>query len=181
MSQPPRIFLITNDGPRAALIFWCHMGNLPPGIVIVDDPWKFAAVPNGSKCRAFWFGNADVTQAWETLWWERKGKGGIEGISEEEWAAVQAWADVNRKRPTILLLHGADDPRLAEPVGGLDASRPAPSAPAPQHEGEKDAPAVRPSPPHAEVLAKPASKDPSKQQPDFKLSSEPVKRKSRWT
>jgi hypothetical protein len=160
MIQPPRIFLITNDGPRAALIFWCHMGNLPPGIVVVDDPWKFAAVPNGSKCRAFWFGNGDVTQAWETLWWERKGKGGIEGISEEEWAAVKAWADVNRKRPTILLLHGADDPRLAEP----------------QYE-EKDgarSPALAPSLiPEATAAATPA--------PLVNLSSEPVKRKSRWT
>jgi hypothetical protein len=92
-----RFHLITNDGPRAALLINCHMGNLPASIAVIDDPALISALPDGALCRAFWFGGADMLAAWEGLWAERKGRGGIFAIAEEDWQKILAWANSPRR------------------------------------------------------------------------------------
>lgn len=100
----PRFFIITNDGPRAALNINCHMGNLPPSIAVVDDPMTFALVPDGGKFLALWFGDEDAVRGWRAFWSERLDRGGLEGISNEEWDKILAWAkSPNRPDPTRVL------------------------------------------------------------------------------
>ncbi|MDB5582808.1 MAG: hypothetical protein JWR80_7984 [Bradyrhizobium sp.] len=148
----PRFYLITNDAPRAALLVNCHMGNLPGSIAVVDDPFAFAHVPDGAKYRCFFWGTRDVVANWEGFWWARKGRGGVEGISEEEWSRIQAWAN---------------DPKRPSPVSV--AERPLPE----DEGGDAPAPAIA-SPPQQEATA-------SASAPNMNQPVEPVKRKARWS
>ena len=118
----PRFYLITNDGPRAALRINCHMGNLPASIAIVDRPHRFADVPDGARCEAFFWGTRAEVETLRALWRERLEAGGILGITPDEWAKIQAWAhDPKRPSPVlpaISLLAAADavTPATTEPV-----------------------------------------------------------------
>lgn len=151
----PRFYLITNDAPRAALQVNCHMGNLPASIAVVDDPFAFTHVPDGAKCISLFWGTRDVVATWGNFWLVRKSRGGIEGISDEEWDRIQAWAH-DPKRPSPVIPEPA-----AEPM-------------APGSEGAgTSAPACAP-PPHGD--ANPLAPEPYLNQP-----AQAVKRKARWS
>jgi hypothetical protein len=104
----PRFFIITNDGPRAALIFHCHLGSLPSFLAVVDDPALFPAVPRGARCRAYWFGTRETILAWESVWAARTCEGGIEWIAEEDFSTILGWCERNRERLSKRLLYGIE-------------------------------------------------------------------------
>ena len=112
-----RFFIITNDGARAARTFYCHLGNLPASIAVVDNPWHFAHVPDGAQVRCLWFGAPGVVAAWEGFWWARRLKGGVEPIDEADWNRILDWAEVHRRAPTLALLYGIglDEAATADP------------------------------------------------------------------
>lgn len=104
----PRYYLVTNDGPRAALQVCCHLGNLPPSIAVIADAFDFLRIPDGAKWLGFWYGPKDITDSWRNFWDERRYRGGLEPISAEEWDRIQAWADEHRRKPARALLYGED-------------------------------------------------------------------------
>lgn len=125
MTRPaPRFYLVTNDAARAALILWCHPGNLPPSIAVVADPSDYARVPDGAKCDAHFWGTRAVVESFRALWMERVERGGILGIGIDEWEKIRHWVEHNRRRPALTLLHGATFEDAPEPV-----RQPAPSQP----------------------------------------------------
>lgn len=125
-----RYYLITNDGPRAALEFWCHMGNLPEFLVVVDNPAAYRTIPDGARCRGLWYGTPFEIRAWEGCWRERVEEGGIEWISEEDWALLKAWAERHRKATAMKLLFGGQpeaetaQPEPAVPPPAMAVARP---------------------------------------------------------
>lgn len=103
-----RYFLVTNDAARCALEIWCHAGNLPPSIVVVDNPDHMLKIPNGAQVRCFWYGTRDFIAAWESWWTIRRLKGGFDFISCEDWDTICDWAERARKAPALRLLLGED-------------------------------------------------------------------------
>lgn len=102
----PRYFLVTNDAARCALEIWCHPGNLPPSIVVVDNPDHMLKIPDRAQVRCFWYGTRDFIAAWESWWTIRRLKGGFDWISQEDWDTICDWADRARKAPALRLLLG---------------------------------------------------------------------------
>jgi hypothetical protein len=110
MTKPtpgPRFFLITNRADMVLSMLWCHAKNLPASIAIVEDPFSYAKIPDGAECRGFWHGTRDQVWAWKGFWDVRRLRGGIVGISEEDWGRIMQWVDKNR-RETLTLLYGPD-------------------------------------------------------------------------
>lgn len=102
----PRFYLITNDAARVRLMLSCHEGNMPRSIAVIDNPFDYAAVPDGAQYRCFWFGSrAMVWQFW-SFWDVRRRMGGVSGIAEEDWQRILDWVERNRVRPTLRLLYG---------------------------------------------------------------------------
>lgn len=104
----PRYFLVTNDAARAALEIWCHPGNLPPSIAVVDDPDLMLKLPRGAQVRCYWYGTRATIAAWESWWTVRRLQGGFDWISTEDWDRIADWAEECRRRPALRLLLGID-------------------------------------------------------------------------
>jgi hypothetical protein len=125
----PRFFLITNDGPRAALAVNCHMGNLPPSIAVVDDPTRYADVPNGAKCLGLWYGSDSLVAPAKNLWLARRDRGGIDFISDDVWDRILAWAtDPTRPSPVAAPVVAAAPEQISQPIPEAEVPHPAPSA-----------------------------------------------------
>lgn len=109
----PRIYLVTNDAARCALELWCHPGNLPLSVAVVDNPDHMLRIPNGVSVRCYWYGTRDTIAAWESWWTQRRLKGGFEWVSHEDWEIIMQWAEKSRKAPSLKLLFGIE-PDAAE-------------------------------------------------------------------
>jgi hypothetical protein len=110
----PRIYLVTNDAARCALELWCHPGNLPPSVAVVDNPDQMLRIPDGVSVRCYWYGTRDTIAAWESWWTQRRLKGGFEWVSQEDWERVMQWAEKSRKAPCLLLNQGIGAEEAAE-------------------------------------------------------------------
>lgn len=125
----PRFYLVTNDAPLAALEIWCHPGNVPHWIAIVDHPDGMMKLPNGAVVRCYWYGTRATIAAWESWWTGRREKGGIQFIEQSDWEKIEAWAEEHRKWPSLKLLTG-EEPEVANDndceSGAADVSAAAP-------------------------------------------------------
>lgn len=125
----PRFHIVTNDAARAALVFSCHKGNLPSWLVVIDEPERMLALPDGAKVRCYWFGSRETRTPWEGFWSIRKERGGLEWISEDEFLKIMAWVDEHRAGPSRLLLHGEDGSAItqaAEPIPDVEEAAASP-------------------------------------------------------
>lgn len=114
--KAPRIYLVTNDAARCALELWCHPGNLPPSVAVVDNPDQMLRIPDGVSVRCYWYGTRDTIAAWESWWTQRRLKGGFEWVSQEDWDRVMDWAEANRKAPALRLLYGDGEATVGSPA-----------------------------------------------------------------
>lgn len=103
----PRFYLVTNRADLVRRFLWCHAKSVPASIAIVEDPFSYTHIPDGAQCRGFWYGQRDHVWAWKGFWDVRRLRGGILGISTEDWERIMAWVDNNR-RETLALLYGAE-------------------------------------------------------------------------
>lgn len=122
----PRFFLVTNDAGRAALELWCHPGNLPPSIAVVDNPDHMLKIPNGAQVRCYWYGTPEERTPWENFWTIRRVQGGFDWISEEDWSTIMDWAERSRKAAVLRLNSGIDLADLPAPSGGDAPALPVP-------------------------------------------------------
>ena len=64
----PRFYIVTSDAALASRrLFWCHPGSVPASIAVRDDPWAFDRIPDGARCRAYWYWrqSRDEVFGWE--------------------------------------------------------------------------------------------------------------------
>jgi hypothetical protein len=106
-TSSPRFYLVTNRADMVRAMLWCHAGSLPGSIAIVENPFRYADIPDGAQCRGYWYGTREQVWAWKGFWDARRGRGGISGISEEDWERIMQWAAKNR-HAALTLLYGPD-------------------------------------------------------------------------
>jgi hypothetical protein len=113
--KAPRFYFVTNDLPRAALEFYCHPGNLPSWLAVIDNLDDWMKIPSGAKCMGLWYGSAGGVEGWRNAWSTRKERGDLIGIAPEELDKIHAWAVTARKAPDLKLLLGIEpDPHSKE-------------------------------------------------------------------
>lgn len=120
--KQPRFYFVTNDLPRAALEFYCHPGNLPHWMAVVDNLDDWMKIPAGAKCMGLWYGSAGDVEGWRNAWLTRKERGDLIGVTPEELEKIHAWAETARKEPDLRLLLGI------EPAGAQETSDHVPDA-----------------------------------------------------
>jgi len=186
----PRFYIITNDVAWAALDLWCHPGNVPSWLCITDNLDVWNAIPDGAGYRCHWNGTASQLEGWRNCWDMRKSRGGIEPISEEEWAKIEAWCEEHRKWPSLRLLTG-EEPEVADDNAGNaggDADLPAKISVPEIDVAPSSGVALRPSPPAIDppdrlpnACASSASKPAASPNPTLNPQAETVKRKAKWS
>ena len=124
--KQPRFYFVTNDLPRAALEFWCHPGNLPQWLAVVDNLDDWMKIPSGAKRMGLWYGTAADLEGWRNAWSTRKDRGDLIGIAPEELDKIHAWAETARKAPDLKLLYGiGSDPDGIDSAPDADEANPA--------------------------------------------------------
>lgn len=117
-----RLFIVTNNPLRAlGDMLACATTNAPKWVRVVSDPIDIMNLPDGAKCQGAWYGPG--TSAAESMWIERRSRGGIFFLSDEDRDRIAAWVEKHKARIDAAL----SGQRSAEPYS---PSSPHPSTPA---------------------------------------------------
>lgn len=90
MSEP-RFYIISDDPVVAMLLlFGLRPRDWPPFLVPLSDPLAIFNIPDGAKCRGMMFSGRERSLA-ERAWRERRGRGGVAfiGDEDEDWIMAQ--------------------------------------------------------------------------------------------
>ncbi|MDO3434355.1 hypothetical protein QWJ46_16870 [Rhizobium sp. CBN3] len=112
MTEPVRLFIVTDDPARACLaVMSCSLADCPPFVRILTEADDIRAIPEKARCIGQWFAWSDRRPDEAQMAWEfRRGAGDIEGISLAFFARIDEW---NEKR------RAAESKILAEAVAEL--------------------------------------------------------------
>ncbi|MFC5760547.1 hypothetical protein [Rhizobium sp. GCM10022189] len=110
MSEPIRLFIVTDDAAQACLaVMHCHLSDCPSFVRVLTSAADIRAVPDGARCIGQWFAWSDRSPTDAQMAWEwRRDIGGIEGVSLAFFDRVDEW---NAKR------RAAEEKILAEALG----------------------------------------------------------------
>ena len=123
MSEPVRLYIVTDDRIQAALAeLGCWPSEVPSFFQILTKAEDIAAIPNGARCIGRWFrwSEKHPTPA-QYAWIDRREAGGIEGVSETFYARIDEWNDKRRATEAEILAQA-----LAERGQAAETSIPAP-------------------------------------------------------
>lgn len=92
MRERARFVLVTDDIDYAlADVFASLRSNAPSWARVTDDPAEILALPDGCKVHiAVWRSDRCASGA-EMAWRERRQRGGLEFLSDEEMEKIAAW------------------------------------------------------------------------------------------
>jgi hypothetical protein len=102
-------FVIVTDRPDRALAYMlcCAPTNAPKWVSVLSDPQAILAIEDGTKCRAVWYSpGGPKAGAAEWAWRERRLKGGIDYIDEQDEARIVDWVSRHKARMAELLAAG---------------------------------------------------------------------------
>ncbi|NVP54480.1 hypothetical protein [Mycoplana rhizolycopersici] len=91
--RKPVLFTVVTDDIDFALsqVFACARSNAPSFARVIDDPVEILALPHGAKVHiAIWTTRRDTSGA-EIAWRERRMRGGLVFLTDEEMEKVSRW------------------------------------------------------------------------------------------
>jgi hypothetical protein len=85
MSEPVRLYIITDDPERAAAyVFECPPAAIPPWARIVTGTVAISAIPDGIRCVDLWYSEASKNPS--ALAWDiRKSSGRVRLMDDRDW------------------------------------------------------------------------------------------------
>lgn len=87
-----RLYIVTNNPLRAlGDMLACATTNAPKWVRVVSDPLDIMELPNGAKCQGLWYGPG--TSVEESMWIERRARGGIFFLSDDDRDRIDAWVE----------------------------------------------------------------------------------------
>lgn len=87
-----RLYIVTNNPLRAlGDMLACATTNAPKWVRVVSDPVDIMNLPTGAKCQGAWYG--PETSVEESMWIERRARGGIFFLSDEDRERVASWVE----------------------------------------------------------------------------------------
>ncbi|KQV27581.1 hypothetical protein ASC97_04165 [Rhizobium sp. Root1203] len=111
MSEPIRLFIVTDDPDKACLaVIGFHRSELPPFIRIVMDADEIRSLPEGARCIGQWFQwGARRHDGAQLAWMERKDRGGLEGMTEAFYQRLEEWASKRRETEARILAEAVSE------------------------------------------------------------------------
>lgn len=111
MSEPVRLFIVTDNPERASLdVLGCMLADCPPFARILTAAGDIAAIPEGARCIGQWFAWSDRRPDEAQMAWEdRKARGGIEGVSEAFFQRIDEWNAKRREAEARILAEAVAD------------------------------------------------------------------------
>lgn len=92
MRERARFVLVTDDIDYAlADVFASVRSNAPSWARVTDDPADILALPDGCKVHFAVWRSARGTSGAEMAWRERRQRGGLEFLSDEEMEKIAVW------------------------------------------------------------------------------------------
>lgn len=92
MSDRPHFVLVTDDIDFVlADVFAASRSNAPRWVRVIDDPVEILALPNGTKVHMAVWTSAHLQSGAEIAWRERRLRGGLVFLSDDEMAKIDAW------------------------------------------------------------------------------------------
>lgn len=91
--RKPALFTVVTDDVDFALgcVFACARSNAPSFARVTDDPIEILALPNGAKVHIAIWTTARETSGAEIAWRERRARGGLVFLTDEEMDKVSRW------------------------------------------------------------------------------------------
>ncbi len=93
MSEAVHLYIITDNPTEAALtLLGCRVSSLPSWMKVVSDPFEVEALSSGSAAIGLFFPSDMRKPAFvETVWRERRVRGGIDCDREKHLDKLAAW------------------------------------------------------------------------------------------
>lgn len=93
MSDVIRLYIITDNPKEAALtVLGCAVSSLPNWIRVLSDPFDVEQLPSGSSALGLFFPNDMRKPTFvETVWRERRERGGIDYDREKHLEKLAEW------------------------------------------------------------------------------------------
>ena len=86
------LFAIISDDPDRALrdLFGCSLADCPPFVLATDDIRAISAIEDGTGYQGQWYSERRRAVIFPSLW-DRRMRGGIQGISLEDMDRIRDW------------------------------------------------------------------------------------------